>query len=98
ILDKIMKAPITLQTGDILGISRDVAHQMLESVKPKPQTPRPTNMVATSFATKTRGILIRLQIHCNGNLIEAILDTGSMLNICNSKTWKTTIQYPMDVT
>ncbi|KLO04018.1 hypothetical protein SCHPADRAFT_789787, partial [Schizopora paradoxa] len=32
------------------------------------------------------------------NLIEAILDTGSMLNICNSKTWKTTIQYPMDVT
>ncbi len=98
VLDRILKTPITLQAGEVLGISRDVAHHMLEAVRLKPQAPKPSNLVATSFATKTRGILIKLQIQCNGNLVEAILDTGSMLNICNSKIWKTTIQYPMDIT
>jgi len=55
-------------------------------------------MVATSFVTRDRGILIRLKMEIDKVPVTAIIDTGSQLNIVNTNLWKRTVQRPMDKT
>ncbi len=58
VFEKVLKAPITLETGELLAVARELLNMMQEATKPKPrELPKPTaNMVAHSFSTKTRGI------------------------------------------
>ena len=99
ILNRILSAPVTLAAGEIIGVSKEMSTLLQDAIKPKSQQPpvKSTNVVASSFASKTRGLLIRLPVFCDGKRINAILDTGSMLNICSRKIWKNIINRPMDV-
>ncbi|KAG2740474.1 hypothetical protein P692DRAFT_201728088, partial [Suillus brevipes Sb2] len=36
-------------------------------------------------------------MHCDGQAINAIIDTGSQLNIVNKHIWKTIINRPIDI-
>ncbi len=96
VLKKILQTQVTLEAGELIGVSPGISSLLHEAIKLKPAYPKPPNLVAHSVATKTRGILIRLIMNCNGRNIQGILDTGSMLNICSDKVWKTIIQFPMD--
>lgn len=99
-LSKLLNTPITLPAGEIIGVSREVSQLLHEAIKPKPQVSKQSmpSMLASSFSTKTRGMLIRLAVDCDGRQMQAILDTGSMLNICSQQTWKKNISRPMDIT
>jgi hypothetical protein len=64
-----------------------------DSIKLKSGKP----IVATSFVTRNRGVLIKLQMECDGKPVTAIVDTGSQLNIVSKAIWKTIIKRPMDI-
>lgn len=52
--------------------------------------------VARSWVSKNRGLLIQLQMKCEGNTITAIIDTGSQLNIVNKELCDSKITWPID--
>jgi len=82
--------------GEVLGVSNKLSDLLVENMKKK-SAPR-TAMVATSFVTRDRGILIRLKMEIDKVPVTAIIDTGSQLNIVNTNLWKRTVQRPMDKT
>ena len=111
VLQKVLKAPITIEIGEILGVSKEMSHQVQEALRPKVQIPRPmakayassnplsnTMVAAASFVPRTRGTLIQLLMECDGKPINAIIDTGSQLNIAHRAAWKGAIRRPMDIT
>ncbi|KAF7795489.1 hypothetical protein EIP86_006651 [Pleurotus ostreatoroseus] len=110
VMNKIMKASVTMEVGEILGVSKEVAHQVAESLKPRSGTranAKPAqkatahaSVLAASFVPKARGTLIKLVLECDGQTLNAILDTGSQLNIVNKKYWKSTVGHtrPTDIT
>jgi hypothetical protein len=56
-----------------------------------------TKVEAHSIWTKTRGLLIKIAMHCDGQPINTIIDTGLQLNIVNKHIWKTIINHPIDI-
>src|ERR1700683_2740477 len=77
VLTQLLSTPVQLQVGEVLGVSKELSAFLNESIKLKLGKP----LVATSFITRTRGVLIKLQLECDGNPITAIIDTGLQLNI-----------------
>ena len=82
-----------MEVGEILGVSKEMAHQVQEALKPRSQVPRPVAkymssrdpnvpmVAAASFVPRARGHLIYLLMECDGMPITAIVDTGSQLNV-----------------
>ena len=68
---------------------------LADSIKVKNQPFAPVGL-ATSFRTKTRGLLIKLSTECDGNSIQAIIDTGSQLNIISEGACNAKICRPID--
>jgi len=93
VLTRLLSTPVQLQVGEVLGVSQELSGLLNESIKLKAGK----SVVASSFITRTRGILIRLQMECDGNPITAIIDTGSQLNIVSRTIWKSAIKRPMDI-
>lgn len=93
VLTRLLSAPVQLQVGEVLGVSREVSGLLTDSIKFKSGNP----LVASSFITRTRGVLIKLQMECDGKPLTAIIDTGSQLNIVSKPIWKTVINRPMDI-
>ena len=110
ILQKVLKAPITIEVGEILGVSKEMAHQVQEALKPRTQIARPIGksltaseiptpvVAAASFVPRARGHLIYLHMECDDMPITAIIDTGSQLNVVHRAAWKGAIKRPMDIT
>jgi hypothetical protein len=94
VMNAMLSTQVPLAIGEILGTSKELAQFMIDSLKLKP-APKPT-VVATSFLTRDRGPLIRLPLTCNGKSIEAIIDTGSQLNIVSDRIFKRKINCPID--
>ncbi|EED81376.1 predicted protein [Postia placenta Mad-698-R] len=94
ILGKVLSTPVTLAVGEVFGISKEMSQHLQNVLKPKSPV---VNIVASSFSTKTRGLLIRLRIEIDGRPIIAIVDTGSQLNIAHKRIWKTMLNRPMDI-
>ncbi|KAF7794900.1 hypothetical protein EIP86_006043, partial [Pleurotus ostreatoroseus] len=108
VLSKVLQTPVTLQVGEVFGISKEMTHHLQDAIRPKrPEQPAVAHverkyasdddMVAASFFTQSRGTLIRLKMECDGIPITAIVDTGSQLNIAHKKTWKQILSRPMDL-
>ena len=53
--------------------------------------------VATMFVSKSRGTLIKLRMECDGAPVQAIIDTGSQLNIAHKRIWKSVLGRPIDM-
>ena len=53
--------------------------------------------VATMFVSKSRGTLIKLRMECDGAPVQAIIDTGSQLNIAHKQIWKSILGWPIDM-
>jgi hypothetical protein len=93
VLTRLLSAPVQLQIGEILGVSKELSGMLSDSIKLKTGKP----LVASSFLTKTRGFLIKLQMECEGKPLVAIIDTGSQLNVVSKSAWKEAIRRPMDI-
>jgi hypothetical protein len=93
VLTRLLSTPVQLQVGEILGISKELSGLLNESIKLKTGKP----LVASSFLTRTRGLLIKLQMECEGKPLVAIIDTGSQLNVVSKTAWKEAIRHPMDI-
>jgi len=91
-----LRTPIRLEVGELLGTSRELSGILANTIKPRPLGNEP-KIEAHSVWTKTRGLLIKLAMHCDGQAINAIIDTGSQLNIVNKHIWKTIINRPIDI-
>ncbi|TBU37056.1 hypothetical protein BD309DRAFT_842927, partial [Dichomitus squalens] len=100
ILDKILKTPLTISVGEVLGTSREISQQLQEAIRAKRPNLGPSAKVdlisAAVVTTRSKRPLICLTLQCDGNLIEAIVDTGSMMNIVSRAVWKSSIPRPMD--
>jgi len=96
VLDHVLNTEVRMALGEVLGVSNKLSDLLVENMKKK-SAPR-TAMVATSFVTRDRGILIRLKMEIDKVPVTAIIDTGSQLNIVNTNLWKRTVQRPMDKT
>ncbi|KAF7799985.1 hypothetical protein EIP86_011228 [Pleurotus ostreatoroseus] len=93
VMNKILKAPVTMEVGEILRVFKEMAHQVAESLKAKSATKTVSKMSATadghanvlaaSLIPRTKETLIKLLLECDGRPINAILDTESQLNIVN---------------
>jgi len=95
ILDQVLSTKVELAVGEVIGVSRELSMLLADSIKVKNQTFTPVGL-ATSFRTKTRGLLIKLAMECDGNSIQAIVDTGSQLNIVSEGACNAKIRRPID--
>ncbi|KAF7791234.1 hypothetical protein EIP86_002248 [Pleurotus ostreatoroseus] len=105
VLNKVLQTPVTLQVGEVFGISREITHHLQDAMRPKKplaahvqEENYSDQMTVASFFTRSRGTLIRLRMECDGIPITAIVDTGSQLNIAHKQTWKSILSRPMDLT
>jgi hypothetical protein len=95
ILDHVLNTKVELAVGEVIGVSRELSTLLAESIKMKVQNSVPVGL-ATSFRSKTRGLLIKLSMECDGAPIEAIIDTGSQLNIVSEAVCNAKIRRPID--
>ncbi|KAG1723336.1 hypothetical protein EDB19DRAFT_1834640 [Suillus lakei] len=96
ILEMVLKTPIQLEVGELLGTSRELSGILANAIKPKSLGSDP-KIEAHSIWTKMHGLLIKIAMHCDGQAINTIIDTGSQLNIVNKHIWKTIINRPIDI-
>jgi hypothetical protein len=97
VMNQLLNTRITLAVGEVLGISRELSSMVSDSIKIKSvKTPSVPVGLATAFRPKTRGLLIKITLECDGAPIEAIIDTGSQLNIVSESIYKSRIRRPID--
>jgi len=95
VLDHVLNTKVELAVGEIIGVSRELSTLLADSIKIRTLPSAPVGL-ATSFRTKTRGLLIKLTMECDGVPIQAIIDTGSQLNIVSESVCNTKIRRPID--
>ena len=99
LLNHVLNAKVELAVGEVFGVSRELSQMLADSIKPKAAKAQVPVGLATSgsgFRAKTRGLLIKVTMECDGNPIQAIIDTGSQLNIVSERTCKSLIRRPID--
>jgi len=97
VMNQVLNTRVTLAVGEVLGISKELSALVSESIKVKSVKPPLVPVgLATSFRPKTRGLLIKITLECDGQPIEAIIDTGSQLNIVSESIYKSRIRRPID--
>src|SRR6202451_748577 len=99
VLDQVLNAKVELAVGELIGVSRELSSQLANVIKPKTAKASDSvglTTIGNTFRTKTRGLLIKVTMECDGNSIQGIIDTGSQLNIVNEKICKSRIKRPID--
>ncbi len=127
VLSKLLKTPVTLAVGEVLGVSKEMSQQLQEAIKVKTTRPpvsdgkntnpsridKPAaNMVqAETYIAKpmrymspsigmpvpSRAPLIKAKVFFGKETEEAIIDTGSQLNIVRRDFWQKFIRSPRDL-
>ncbi|RPD69681.1 hypothetical protein L226DRAFT_471296, partial [Lentinus tigrinus ALCF2SS1-7] len=104
ILDRILNTPLTMSVGEVIGTSKEVSQHLQDVIRAKRAVAQPQQegvnhadfLSAAVIYTKSRRPLIHLTVQCDGNPIDAIVDTGSMMNIVSRRVWKESIPRPYD--
>ncbi len=85
ILAKVLQTPVTLQVGEVFGISKEMSHHLQDVIRPRRaiEKPAPAQVqyqedveapkIAASFFTRSRGTLIKLRMECDGTPILALI-------------------------
>lgn len=103
ILEKVLKTPVTLQIGEVFGISREMAHHLQDAIKPKRAIMARTENISAkpplvaAYAARTNSALIKIQLECDGRAVEGIVDTGSQLNVAHVDIWRKILRCPLDM-
>lgn len=96
LLDKILNTQLTLTVGEALGTSHNIAHSLSEALKYKRPTEIRENLVGATIFNRNRGELISLTLECDGRPLEALVDTGSMLNVMSKRVWQNVVRRPLE--
>lgn len=97
ILDRILNTPLTLSVSEVIGSSKEVNQQLQNVIKFKRLISMPdAAQVAATIITHNCGALIHLAVECDGNPVDSIVDTRSMINIVHQQVWKQVIHRPLD--
>jgi hypothetical protein len=98
VMNQLLNTRVSLAVGEVLGISKELSSLVTDSIRVKAVKP-PTVPVALAAvpAPPIRGPLIKINVECNGRPIEAIIDTGSQLNIVGRETYDSQINLPNNV-
>lgn len=99
VLNRLLGTKVELAVGEVIGVSRELSAMLSDTIKMKIGKLVVGFMAYDSpYKPKTCGLLIRISMECNREPIEAIIDTGSQLNIVSSKVCKSVIRCLIDVT
>lgn len=96
LLDKILGTQLTLTVGEALGTSREILHTLVEALKYKRPAELRDNLVGATIFNRNRGELISLTLECDGRPLEALVDTGSMLNVMSKRVWQNVVKRPLE--
>ncbi|KIM66114.1 hypothetical protein SCLCIDRAFT_111531 [Scleroderma citrinum Foug A] len=105
IVDCILATPFTLSVGEVISSSKDISQKFQDLIRIKRQPiPQPIPFVrnvqgvppSASFACLASCPLITVHFLCNGQLVKAIINSGSTLNVVRNSIAKTVIKMPMD--
>lgn len=110
VFNECLNATVNLRVGEVIAVSREIQTLFSDAIKPKtPKTPAAvelaTGQVNSGQMSRfpkagkgAHGALIKITVEYNGHPIEAIIDTGSQLNIVHERVWKQIIKLPMNMT
>ena len=99
VLDRVLNTRVEVAVGEIIGVSRELSNQLVNAMKFKsPKAAEAAGFTAFSegFPPASQGLLIKIRVECDGIPIEAIIDTGSQLNIVKESICKNRIKRPID--
>ena len=99
VLNRLLDVKVELAVGEVIGVSREISSMLADSIKLKSAKSHAAVGLATQpnqFRAKTRAILIKVQLECNGEPVEAIIDTGSQLNLVSERFYKSAIKQPLN--
>ncbi|KAJ7090144.1 hypothetical protein C8R44DRAFT_648412, partial [Mycena epipterygia] len=105
VMNAILNSEVKLSTGQVLAVAPGIANALIEVLKLK-NAPRPVP-AATIIANMMQNIaedtplnrLIQMQVVIGGKTVNAIVDTGSMLNVVSRGAWRNLISHiSMDIT
>ena len=89
ILDRILKTPLTMSVGEVIGTSRDISHQLQELMRGKRPTPTSkVEFISAYMNSDSKQPLVRTEVRCEGKPILAVIDTGSEMNVASEEVWK----------
>jgi predicted XRE-type DNA-binding protein len=94
VVDSILRTPVTLSFGEILGTSRELADKLSDMIERK--NVKQPQVSSVMHIPRDRARLLRLLMKCGENYISAIIDTGSMLNVVKREVYQKCIKLPMD--
>lgn len=103
VLDHLLNTKVEISIGEVFAVSRELSAMLTDALRMKSAgTIEPTEAVPVGFTmqglrTKTRGLLIKLEMACKGRPVTAIIDTGSEVNIVREDIAMDVIQYPVDM-
>ncbi|KAI0038538.1 hypothetical protein FA95DRAFT_1505453, partial [Auriscalpium vulgare] len=97
VLGDVLNTPVSVKLGDLLGVSRELTSVLSENMKKKPVPAIEPAKTYSVRAAPTKGELIRVNFMCNGESVDAFVDTGSELNILSLGAYKSVVRSPMDV-
>src|SRR5438552_5002888 len=89
ILQRALNAPITVSVKEIMGVSKELSSLMQDALRYRKPAQDAANFAGNAIYQHThipapkspQGILIRVPMEIDGQSIQAIIDTGSTLNI-----------------
>ncbi|KAI0080206.1 hypothetical protein K474DRAFT_1590481, partial [Panus rudis PR-1116 ss-1] len=99
ILNRILATPVSLSVGEVIGSSRDISYNLssiLKYKKPANDTQPAHGVVAAALYRDSKESLIKLPVLCNGRTVEAIIDTGSTVNIIHSDLFEKFNNLPLE--
>lgn len=98
-MNRLLGAKIELAVGEVISVSRELSNMLADSIKlknSKGHMPVGLTMQGADFHVKTWAMLIKISLECDRKPIEAVIDTGSQLNIASKKVYKSIIRRPLD--
>jgi len=101
IVNHILDTPFTLSLGEVIGTSKEVTQQLQDLIRIRRQPPPITRSFYgtppnASLMCLTSSPLITINVHCNGQLINAVIDSGSTLNVVKESIANSIIRLPIN--
>ncbi|KDQ53333.1 hypothetical protein JAAARDRAFT_84671, partial [Jaapia argillacea MUCL 33604] len=96
VLKKLLNMPLMLSVSEVLGLSKEVARKLQESMHVQKPERDVEEARVTFVETRDKAELVNLRVTVQGNEINAFIDSGSMLNIVSYNTWAEFIKLPID--
>ncbi|KDQ62220.1 hypothetical protein JAAARDRAFT_107399, partial [Jaapia argillacea MUCL 33604] len=93
ILTQILATSCPMTVGEVVGLSKDIAGELQDLLKV--QKPETTSSTVVYMEERGRPV-ITVPVEVNGRKVQAIIDSGSEINILNSCGYQQATCLPID--